>query len=218
MSSQISRLISRSSDPLGPRLELISNILPSIVPETLLREFVAILRQRNGFYAFESALLFRPFESEKAPLGVREWNQPDLWKASYAVDLNDTIFFAEDVFGIQFYLFHGGVGTFDPETGEMKHLGKTLEDWAAWLLSDPRQTTGWPFAHFWQLRNGTLTPGTRLLPKKPFVLGGQFAQENFYAQKDVEGMCFRATIANQIKDCPDGSKVILKLTSPDVQG
>jgi hypothetical protein len=51
------------------------------------------------------------------------------------------------------------------------------------------------------------------LPKVPYVLGGHgsFAIENLYALGDVEGMRFRASIANQLHDCPDGSKVVLNI-------
>ena len=51
----------------------------------------------------------------------------------------------------------------------------------------------------------------RLLPKVPFILGGQFSIENFYVLNDAEGMQFRASIANQLHDCPDGTKVVLNI-------
>ena len=211
MNSELSRLISFSGDSLGEPIELGTAVVPWTLPASLWQELLSVIRQRNGFYAFESALLFRALDSEIPPIGLRQWNEPDLWKQSYRADLTHLLFFAEDIFGVQFCLGGKGVGLFDPETGNIKEIAPTLEGWAAWLLKDSRRATGWPFSHFWQLRNGPLRPGTRLLPKKPFVLGGEFVPDNFYALNEVEGMRFRANIANQIKACPDGSSVLLKV-------
>jgi hypothetical protein len=50
----------------------------------------------------------------------------------------------------------------------------------------------------------------RLLPKTPFVCGGKYQLDNLYSVEEVKGMQFRASIANQIRDLPDGSDVVLK--------
>src|SRR5205823_2208076 len=142
-------------------------------------------------------------------------NDATLWKSEFKRDLTKVIFFAEDIFGIQFCIKDDEVCTFDPETSESKVIATSLADWARWILEDPRIRTGWPLAHFWQLRNGPLESGIRLLPKVPFVLGGQFAIENLSQAHDIEAMRYRASIANQLLDCPDGSKVILKIRHPE---
>ena len=61
-------------------------------------ELTEMLRLKNGFYAYESSLLVRPIRNERSPLGLLEWNAPELWKASYSDNLVDVLFFAEDVF------------------------------------------------------------------------------------------------------------------------
>jgi hypothetical protein len=179
------------------------------------QELMGLLVHRNGFYAFESALLVRPLDFHASPVGLSQWNNVALWKAEYKVDLSGFVFFAEDIFGVQFCLKDNEVNSFDPETGELAVIAQNLEDWARWVLEDSKARTGWPLAHLWQQRKGALKLGTRLLPKVPFVLGGQFAVENLYALDETEGMRFRASIANQIHDSPDGSHVVLDIKRSD---
>ena len=119
--------------------------------------------------------------------------------------------FAEDVFGNQFAISSGRVVCFDPETGNSEPCASTLEDWARTVLSEYACLTGYPIAHQWQKHNGPLHPGTRLVPKIPFVCGGEFSVSNLAAMEEAEAMAFRADLARQIRDLPDGAKVRFKI-------
>jgi hypothetical protein len=213
VSSDLDRLLSLASDPLGEPLSSTIGAceFPKGPPRKLIEQLQEILSSKNGFYAFESALLLRPLHSEAAPVGIVQWNAPNVWKSQYHRDLASAVFFAEDAFGFQFCLQGNGISSFDPETAEFKAVAPDLASWCKWILEDHKARTGWPIAHFWQLRNGALKPGMRLLPKIPFVLGGQFSPEHLSAVSELEGIRFRADIANQIADCPDGSKVVLRI-------
>ncbi|MGB7748669.1 MAG: SMI1/KNR4 family protein [Verrucomicrobiia bacterium] len=210
MTKNITRLLSAASDPLSaaPVGELSQ---PTTLSGSRGQELLNLLAHRNGFYAFEAALLVRPLDYDASPLGIFQWNNEALWMSEYKTNLGGVVFFAEDIFGMQFCIKNDAVNSFDPETGEFKVIAPSLEDWSRWIWEDTKTRTGWPVAHFWQLKQGVLKPGMRLLPKVPFVLGGQFAIENLYELNDVEGMRFRASIANQLRDCPDGSKVVLNI-------
>jgi hypothetical protein len=193
--------------------------IPILVREAgpLTGDLVDFLRLANGLYAFESALLVRPLMKMAAPLGIVEWNSPVLWRQEYEADLTNILFFAEDVFGGQFCIAGDKIQVFDPETGQLRELASSLEEWARLVLVEQfNYLTGYTLAHSWQTENRPLEPGYRLLPKVPFICEGKFANENLYMLEEVEGMRFRATIANQIRDIPDGSKVIFKLT-PDAR-
>lgn len=211
MTKNLDRLLSAASDSLLPAPVVRESLQLSALSGNVGRELLALLGRRNGFYAFESALLVRPLDSNKAPLGIFQWNKAALWKSEFKADLSNIIFFAEDIFGIQFCIKNDAINSFDPETGEFQAIAANLEEWAGEILKDAKMRTGWPLAHSWKLGQGELEPGTRLLPKVPFVLNGQFTIENLYALNDVEGMRFRASIANQLRDCPDGSKVVLNI-------
>jgi hypothetical protein len=50
------------------------------------------------------------------------------------------------------------------------------------------------------------------MPKIPFFLGGSYSMENLWAGDAVEGMRFKADLAIQTKNLPDGSQVRIVLS------
>jgi hypothetical protein len=203
------KLIKISSDSIGPTLFPAQIAALQKTWGQVGSELAELLSISNGFWAYESALLVRPLRNAVAPVGIEEWNESARWKGSYNNGLSDILCFAEDVFGVQYCLRNGVVCTFDPETGAFEDVAPTLFGWAEAVLGDSDFRTGYPLAHEWQMRHGPLQPGKRLLPKVPFVLGGKFEIDNLYECGDVEGMLFRASIANQIRDLPDGAQIVL---------
>lgn len=181
---------------------------PAGAPEQL----VPLLELSNGFYAFESALHVFPAGAAGSELpGLGEWNSATLWRDAYKELAEGLLFFAEDVFGGQFALRGSEVVTFEPETGEVEVLAGDIEQWAAAVLADYQLLTGFGLAHEWQSSHGALAPGTRLLPKRPFVLGGEFAVDNLYALPAAQGMRLRGQLALQIRDLPDGATIQFKI-------
>lgn len=174
-------------------------------------ELESVLEVKNGFYAYESALLIRPLRKESDPLGIEEWNRQELWRAKYIDKLDDVLFFAEDIFGVQFCIRGESICTFDPETAAIEEMSLSLSEWAETILSDYEMQTGYPMAHAWQAVNGPLAPGERLIPKVPFIREGKFEVDNLYVLSDVEGMSFRATISNGIKGVQDGERIRFRI-------
>lgn len=200
MGPNLERLLSIAGPPLGPAVSDIAGVANE--------ELVELLRRSNGFFAFESALHVLPSEPAAAgQMTVQLWNDPDLWCGGYGDMSEGLFFFAEDVFGGQFAFREGRVVSFDPETGHVEDLASNLESWAELLLADYEMLTGYPVAHRWQERQSVLPAGKRLLPKRPFVLGGGFEIENLYALDAVNGMGLRAELAVQIKNLPQGASV-----------
>ena len=171
-------------------------------------ELATLLRLRNGFYAFESALhVFSAGPVVGKEVTLDQWNSFQLWRFEYGALADRTLFFAEDAFGNQFCLHESQVCSFDAETGEMSKLARDIEGWAREILSDYTVLTGHPLMHQWQEKNGSIPTGTRLMPKIPFVLGGQYSLENLYSLSAVSAMKTRGNLARQLKDLPDGSQV-----------
>lgn len=203
MPSRLDRLLSVTGPPLGDPQPDVGGLPP---------ELGAFLSRKNGFLAFESALHVLP--STPVPetvMSVQSWNREGLWRSSYAGMANGLYFFAEDIFGGQFAFSSNGVVSFDPETGDTEKLAPDLEGWADRLLDEYDILTGFPIAHQWQEIHGPLPLGHRLLPKRPFVLGGEFTVENLYVLDASQGMCFRGEIATQIRDLPDGATISLNI-------
>ena len=203
MGAGVSRLLSIAGPPLAPGPPLWDGVDPRW-PAALSE----LLAGRNGFYAFESALHVFPAALAAAAPTLAEWNAPALWRELYGDLAEGRCFFAEDVFGGQFALGPAGeVQTFDPETGALAHLADDIEGWASAILVDYRVLTGHPLAQEWQTRHGALVPGERLVPRQPFVLGGEFAVSNLLAMEAARGMRVRAGLASQIRDLPDGAQI-----------
>jgi hypothetical protein len=203
------------------KLLSISSIISESIPQineplrnmlgSLKDEFYNLLSLKNGFYAFESALHFYPATTIDRILDVNQWNSPNLWRNEYSNSIKDYLFFAEDIFGCQFCVFNDRIYTFDPETEAIEEIASNFEDWAKHILEKYNYFTGFGLAHEWQLRNGIIPVGQRLLPKVPFVLGGKFTIDNLYLLDSISGMRLRGDLARQIKDSPDGTKVTFKI-------
>ena len=202
-------LISRfGGDPLGKP----SNERGAVITAgSLGQQLLAMLKVKNGFFAFESALhvfpVNQPIDDE---VELVEWNSPSVWKDAFSKDLTHTFCFAENLFGEQFCIVEKSICRFDPETTELVPLADSIEDWACLMIAERDKQIGFRLGHEWQRLNKPLARGRRLLPRIPFVLGGAFAVENLFDCDAVEGMRFRANIANQILDLPDGSTIEFK--------
>lgn len=168
-----------------------------------------LLSQKNGFYAFESALhVFPSHDMDALERGLSSWNDLKTWKYAYGGLIEEQLFcFAEDIFGGQFCIVRESVHRFDPETGVISEMAADLESWADLLLDDYRYEVGYESAHQWQLENGPIEAGKRLIPRKPFVIGGLYDIGNLYAIDAVAGMRVRGEVALQISELPDGTEV-----------
>jgi len=171
------------------------------------KDIRSILIEKNGFFCFEQALRFFPSATGEASWGIHEWNQRDLWKYEYCGLADSAFCFAEDVFGGQFCIIDEKIGVFNPETGEIEAMADDLEGWSSKLLSDYNVFVGYKFAHDWQKLHGRMQDRYRLMPKKPFVLGGAYELENLEGMDSVRVMKSYGNLAHQIHDLPDGSQV-----------
>lgn len=196
----------------------ISELIPQFEESTkkmlgcLSDDLYNILAIKNGFYAFESALHFFPATTiNQSIIDVNLWNSANLWKNEYSNSVEDYLFFAEDIFGGQFCVFNEKIHTFDPETEETEEIASNFDDWAKCILEEYNYLTGFELAHEWQMKNGFVPVGKRLLPKIPFVLGGKFTLDNLYLLDSVTGMKLRGDLAQQIKNSPDGTKIKFKI-------
>jgi hypothetical protein len=174
-------------------------------------ELFEILKRKNGFYAFESALHVYSTEAVGGNVGLFEWNSPSLWIAEYGGMADGCLFFAEDIFGVQFCIKSEGIFSFEPETGALTFLSASVGEWAEKIMLDYDLLTGHKLAKSWQEANGAIASGNRLMPKTPFVLGGEFSRDNLFSLNAVKGMRARADLALQIRDLPDGASVQWKV-------
>jgi hypothetical protein len=177
-------------------------------------ELAELLSKKNGFFTFEASLhVYSSAVSKEDALSIQNWNSPGCWRNEYGQLVPaSALFFAQDAFGNQFAFSGGEVKVFCAESAEFISVGTSLEAWATEILEDWRNLTGFYLAHDWQIANRPLQKGERLIPKIPFVIGGPHNIENLYAGEITRAMRFRASIARQIANLPDGMPVTLKIT------
>jgi hypothetical protein len=210
MTNHLQRIASLGSSALR-ELPPAVDILIGMFGNAAAQELVSLLALKNGFYAFEGALHVFPDLGNNMDIGLIRWNSDDLWRREYNDMTNGCIFFAEDAIGSQFCLKESQIWMFVPETGELELVAPTIEDWAQTILDDYQLWTAHSLVHAWQEKNGALPVGSRLVPKTPFVLGGEYSIDNLRAIDAVTGMIFRANLALQIRNLPDGAEVKLKI-------
>lgn len=126
---------------------------------------------------------------------------------------DDLLFFAEDAFGNQFCIQNDAIATFDAETGAAEPLCRTIEEWAERVLSDFAYLTGYPLLHEWQATNGALENDTSLVPRIPFVLGGEYDLSNLVQMDAASGMRSRGNLARQIEDLPEGARIEFRIVN-----
>jgi hypothetical protein len=177
-----------------------------------------LLGHRNGFYAYDGALLVRATCQHQArghgieEPTIEEWNRPDGWRALYPQMPAGLEFFAEDVFGDQFAIANDSVVGFDPETGELTDTWTSFHDWLSTVVADPDIHVGRGLLTRWRHSRGQLERNQRLVPRVPFVLGGEYEVDNLVAMTALRGMQVRADLARQLAGVPDGSAIQLRVT------
>jgi hypothetical protein len=210
MSEPIEKLVKLGGKPLSTEPALF-DVEANVKVGARVDELREMLTKKNGFYAFESALHVFPSKSTGSEVGLSEWNSTSVWRYAYQGTADAALYFAEDVFGVQFALKDGGVFTFDPELGEFGFFAASLSQWATLILQNYELHSGYPLAHEWQKRHGAIPPGHRLIPKIPFCVGGEFSVENMHLLPSTKAMVMRADMAVQLKNAPDGTSVRLKI-------
>lgn len=162
---------------------------------------------QNGARAFESCLLILPTTRTTALPTLQDWNAQRGWRKHYNIP-NEIVFFAMDVFAGQFGIDRDGrIHKFDPETGELSSHSSDLEGWATKILSDFDFELGFSAAHQWQRQNRPLDIGSRLLPRQPFVLGGEYSASNLVSWPIHDALEQYANIFRQIREIADGQVV-----------
>ncbi|MGO2303322.1 MAG: hypothetical protein ACTH5W_01300 [Providencia sp.] len=199
------KLLSICSDNISPNQP--KKYIDSNHGQLLMSELAFVLEKKNGFYGFESALHLFPYESIGTEIGAIDWNKHDLWISEYKDMALGAFFFAEDIFGNQFCIKDDLIQIFDPEIGSFDKLAGNFEEWSKAILDDYSFLTGYSLANQWQNTYGKIPSMHRLIPKIPFVLGGEYTLENLYLSNSIDAMKFRASLALQIRNTPDGESI-----------
>jgi hypothetical protein len=189
-------------EPIGSDHTMEREVFYLSLPSSL-RQFYG---DHNGFYAFDRALLVRPFRSMRGVSGLEDWNDPDLWKMRFSRELGEYVFFAEDTVGYSFCLgTDQRVYLFDPEHGLLEHYAESVEEWAEVILADPSEV-GSSLAALWSEEHGEIPFGYRIPPVIPFVMKESEGMGNILAP-ELPLIKYRASLARTLRDVEDGEQV-----------
>jgi hypothetical protein len=137
------------------------------------------------------------------------WNDPIGWKREFGAILPAGEIFAESFLGDQYVVVEELVSRWDPETGEAEPTGLSLSAWIERVRSDAADQQPVWLLEAWEQANGGLPVTHHLAPKVPFVLGGEFEVDNLCSVDAASDLAWRAQLALQIRDLPDGAEVKL---------
>lgn len=126
------------------------------------------------------------------------------------------ISFGQDLFGNQFCFEKGStkISFFEIEVAEKKTIANSFEEWETLLKKEWEYYSAYPYLERW-LKFNTLNDNERICPKKPFVIGGDYENSNFYALEFPKFISYNSSIAKQLQNVPDGTKVVLKIIPPN---
>lgn len=154
----------------------------------------------SGLSVFDAALLVAP------PGVVLELVRKKLFEPFRIAAT--THVFAFDLFaGMYGIEADGSVVSIDAETGERQDFARDLEAWAALILEKPGSLLGAELGRAWQQLHGPLAPLERLVPRQPFVLGGNYEVSNLVRCPLPRAVELYGSLCEQIAATPDGSRV-----------
>jgi len=205
--------LERKSFPVG-RSKIDENILSNlnkIIKEKSYFEFLATIE--NGGLFFKQSLQLYCVTSSNDFMDIEHVNQ--VLNKEYGPLFENLLSFGQDIFGNQFAfdLANQKVISFNCETGEKNFLADNFKDWLAVLFNDFAFYTGVTYAESW-LEKNNIELGQRLVPIKPFVIGGDYSIDNFYTLDFPKYLTYNADIAKQIFNLKDGEKVKITYTKP----
>ncbi|MDX2173675.1 MAG: hypothetical protein SFY56_11190 [Bacteroidota bacterium] len=135
-----------------------------------------------------------------------------LFKSNYNFAINENVkCFASDLFGNQFCWNGYEIIFFNNETCEMEPLAKNFREWVNVILEDINYFTGNSILNLWEEIMLPLEFSEKLVPIKPFVLGGEYHPNNLRPLNFIESIKYNSEIAKQIFDLPDGTEIKIEI-------
>jgi hypothetical protein len=172
-----------------------------------------LLEQLNGFIQFQGGLHVRGACREPAWHSLRDaWLGEHAFHALYPVVRSEDVPFAEDCMGDQFILRDEQVFRLAADTGELVPLNLGLADFFHSVQADPTEFLSLhPLLQF-QRDGGSLAPGQLLGAYPPFCIAPPAGGVHLKAISVDEGRRFLADFAAQIRNVPDGGKIVFKIS------
>lgn len=174
------------------------------------KSFLSFIEGTNGGYFFDYSLHIYGFNNELNCHSYQYVN--DLIENEYKSLLPKGLScFACDVFGNQFGFGKKGIFFLNIETAEHEMIAPDFNGFINVLESEADYFTGFPILEKWNVQGNKMEVNERLVPLRPFVIGGGYEVQNLYQMEFQKVIKYNANIARQINDLPDGQEIAIKL-------
>jgi hypothetical protein len=171
-----------------------------------------LLQQLNGFIQFHGGLHVRGACRQPSWHSLRDaWVGVHAFHSLYPAVHPEDVPFAEDCLGDQFLLCDERVHRLAAETGELQALNWSLAEFFHAVQADPIEFLSLePLLQF-QRDGGELEPGQLLAAYPPFCTEQAADGVHLAVISADEHRRFLADFAAQIRDVPEGGKIVFKL-------
>ena len=191
----------------GPALS--ADVLPSNLPSG----YMDLLRQINGFIAFDGGFHLRGLCDAPTWHSIaRAWQGERSLHRFFPAVRDSDVPFGQDCLGDQFLLRGGVVHKLSAEVGEVADTGLTLHEFFDRLCADPDGFLRLhPLARF-QREGGRLEPGKLLSAFPPYVAKESAEGVSLRAISADERIAFLAEMARHLSALPDGEQFRFVIT------
>lgn len=193
----------------------LSALEQSILCRSFGDKHLGLLQRSNGLHLFGMGLhIFGVGPVVPEFHDVNRWNDSELWKHEYRELVQGRVFFAESIFGDQYFYGEGGdINKFLAETGHSYSVAVSFSEWTEKLFSNSEDLLELDVLRRWQAdASAEIQPGQHLCPRIPFCLGGKIeTAQDGYLCAAADDMRFKGQLACQLKKLRPGDKVDLKV-------
>lgn len=199
--------------PIPPASELELRRCEALLGVPLPESLRTLYRTQNGGYFNGGLLHVLGACRALRHADLATWNQPQLWKATFAdLPLSEYLFFADDPFGNQFGIRLGeatpAVHRFDIQHGEFQEMAPSLADFFNLVLvNDGTWLLGADFLEQFTESCGEWQVGQHLAQVIPSLLSGSLAAENLRPMDPWVNLYMCGQIVTQVKPLPPGTEV-----------
>lgn len=163
----------------------------------------------GGLLIYDSSIIFYPQGSQYSSSTFNSDNiKAYLLNLDFKLDANIYLVGA-DIFGNQFGICNENLYFINIETNEIELLANKIlfSSIINIIDSDFKYFSGIGLKQEFEKKNNTTLGFHRLVPIKPFAIGGEFEVENLYALDFFKTLSYNCNLAKQFRSIPDGEYV-----------
>ena len=173
-----------------------------------------LLERMNGGYFYGRALHIFGACARPDWHSLAAWNGLSLWRDAYGKMAEGLVFFAEDAFGDQYaYTGHGGeVVAFEAELGRVATAAPHFRAWLEAILDAPEAVLPVDVVQREAQDGRRFAPGFQLFAYPPLCTREAHEEGVTIGHVDaIEAMRFRGSLAQQLSQMPQGSRVKIEI-------